>query len=324
MDHQPLVTIIIPVFNSEKYVEACLQSALCQSYKHLEIIVVDDGSTDHSPSIIDRLAARDKRIIPLHKPHEGLVLARKAGIEKATGTYIQHLDADDSLFSNAIEQLVCRAEQTQADIVATQFLFCHTDREGELSEKLLFDQTDGVNYYDQILRGHGYWSVWSNFHRRTLYQRADVRTVPEISYGEDAVLMTQLILSAGKVAALHQPVLNYNRYDTSMTGSMNKAKYRELRAAERWIRDYLAEKGLTQRFDYGLACWQVRQAFYSVYWRRFEHTTQDMTQIGINLRRYPQLQETLSLREQKIVASYSISPLWGYAKILSYRIRGKI
>ncbi len=92
---QPSVSVIIPVYNIEKHLEKCLDSVIGQTLKDIEIIVVNDGSTDNSLDIITQYARKDSRIVIVDKPNEGLAYARKSGIEAAHGKYVQHLDGDD-------------------------------------------------------------------------------------------------------------------------------------------------------------------------------------------------------------------------------------
>ena len=93
----------------------------------------------------------DRRIVCIDKKNEGLPLARKTGILKANGKYIQHLDSDDTLIDGAIEKLVCRAEETDADIVASSFLFCYPDKGPVLSEPYTFGEISGISYFRQKL-----------------------------------------------------------------------------------------------------------------------------------------------------------------------------
>ena len=222
-DSLPLVSIIIPVYNSEAYLDACFMSVIKQTYKTLEVIVVNDGSTDDSLSIIRKYEQLDNRFFCINKANGGLPLARKTGIEHAHGKYIQHLDSDDTLLETAIERLVRRAEETDADIVAAPFYFCFQDRPAQKSVDLKFDALSGFEYYLEILHSRAYWSVWSNFQRSCLFQENVIQTVPEISFGEDAILITQLVLCAKKVVSLAEPILNYNRYSTAMSLQVHKA-----------------------------------------------------------------------------------------------------
>ena len=101
----PKVSVVIPVYNVGKQLEKCLDSVVAQTFPDIEIIVVNDGSTDNSPEIIARYADKDSRIVVIDKSNEGLAYARKSGIEAAQGEYIQHLDGDDFLEPDAIQEL---------------------------------------------------------------------------------------------------------------------------------------------------------------------------------------------------------------------------
>lgn len=112
-----LVTVIIPVYNVEKYLERCLNSVINQTYKKLEIIIVDDGSTDKCSLICDKWAEKDGRIRVIHKKNEGLGMARNEGIKRASGKYMCFVDSDDYIALNAIEKAYVQAEKETADIV---------------------------------------------------------------------------------------------------------------------------------------------------------------------------------------------------------------
>lgn len=109
-----LVTIVLPIYNVEKYLNRCINSIVNQTYKNLEIILVDDGSPDKCPEMCDEWEKKDTRIKVIHKQNEGLGMARNTGIENATGDYICFFDSDDYLELTAIEKLYKLAEkQTQ-------------------------------------------------------------------------------------------------------------------------------------------------------------------------------------------------------------------
>ena len=110
------VSIIVPIYNKEKYLEKCLDSILGQTYRDLEIILVDDGSTDNSLAICQRYAEKDLRIKIYHKPNGGVSSARNLGLEKSTGTLISFADPDDSLHAECIERLKRVLDETGAEI----------------------------------------------------------------------------------------------------------------------------------------------------------------------------------------------------------------
>ena len=112
------VSIVVPVYNAEKYLDQCVTSIMGQTYRHLEIILVNDGSTDHSLEICRKYAETDERITVVEQINQGVVKARKTGVEAATGDFIGWADADDWMESGYIEGLVRLQEESNADIVA--------------------------------------------------------------------------------------------------------------------------------------------------------------------------------------------------------------
>lgn len=323
-DSLPLVSVIIPVYNSEDYLDACVLSVLKQTYQSLEIIIVNDGSTDNSLSIIRKYEQLDNRIFCINKSNEGLPLARKSGLDHAHGKYIQHLDSDDTLLETAIERLVNRAEETEADIVAAPFYFCFQDKSPQKSADLRFDELSGFEYYCEILHFQAYWSVWSNFQKRSLFLDNIIQTVPDISFGEDAILMTQLILNADKVVSLSEPILNYNRYSTAMSLQVHKSKYEEYRAYQKWIEEYLRTKGVYKLLEKEMAVMHLKKTFLSISWRRLEYVGQDMKRLIADLNLFPELANEMSKQELKLVACYKLSSLLGYIKLRWYCKKNKL
>ncbi|MBQ3280106.1 glycosyltransferase family 2 protein [Candidatus Saccharibacteria bacterium] len=116
-ENYPLVTIIVPAYNTRKYISACLDSLVGQSYKKIEIIVIDDGSTDGTWDVINRFAGKDKRIKVIRQRHLGPNLARKRGIEKATGLYTMFVDSDDYISHNAVSSLVEQLVKNDVDVI---------------------------------------------------------------------------------------------------------------------------------------------------------------------------------------------------------------
>ncbi len=115
--NKPKISVIIPIYNVEKYLRECLDSVINQTLKEIEIICVDDGSTDNSGKIIDEYARKDKRIKVVHKKNEGAGIARNIGIKIATGKYLSLIDSDDTYNLQMLNKLYNRAEQDQLDIV---------------------------------------------------------------------------------------------------------------------------------------------------------------------------------------------------------------
>lgn len=140
---QPCVSIIVPVYNIEEYLQQCIESLVSQTYENLQIILVDDGSTDQSGKLCDQFAKADERIVVLHKKNGGLTSVRKAGIETALGEYVMVVDGDDWLDANTIEQCVTVAIENQSDCV----MFGYIREYGDNSiENPLFENDFVYNY----------------------------------------------------------------------------------------------------------------------------------------------------------------------------------
>ena len=123
MNNNPLVSVIIPVYNAEKYLACTVESVLAQTYRNIEILLINDGSTDNSEKIIRDFASHDTRIISKTTMNQGPSKARLTGISLAKGEYVHFLDSDDLMVPDAIERSVARAVETDADIVIPKFWF---------------------------------------------------------------------------------------------------------------------------------------------------------------------------------------------------------
>ena len=132
------ITIIVPIYNVEKYIKESIESAINQTYKNLEIILVDDGSTDSSGKICDIYKQRDKRVIVVHQKNKGLSGARNTGLDLATGKYIMFLDPDDMLELNACEVLYNFIEKTDAEFVTGNYR--NMDEDGTKWTNPIFNQ----------------------------------------------------------------------------------------------------------------------------------------------------------------------------------------
>lgn len=130
------VSIIVPVYNVEKYLKRCVDSIIEQSYKNLEIILVDDGSKDNSFSICKEYESKDSRVRIFHKENEGLGLTRNYGIEKSTGEYITFVDSDDYLTLDAVETMVEKAAVTNADVVVANMFYKDKEMKVMIEERL--------------------------------------------------------------------------------------------------------------------------------------------------------------------------------------------
>lgn len=146
MDKNYKITVIIPVYKVEEYLDKCVQSVVKQTYKNLEIILVDDGSPDNCPKMCDDWAKKDARIKVIHKENGGLSSARNAGLDIATGEYITFLDSDDYIDLEMIETLYTQVRRFSADVAMCRFKFVYPNGE----EKNIYIEDDEVTVHNQL------------------------------------------------------------------------------------------------------------------------------------------------------------------------------
>lgn len=320
----PLVSIVIPVYNDQETLDRCLISAIQQTYTNIEIIVVNDGSIDRSLEIMKRMAKEDYRIKIVDKTqNEGVALARKTGIEHSQGKYIQYLDGDDVLCQKAIEFLVKRAEETQADVVVAPFLSIINGK-SEKSISLNFDLMTGKEYLRSILNLQAYWCMWSKFHLRSLYEAIVER--PKTSFGEDVILSTQLLLKTNKVASINYEIIHYYFTPQSISHfeTFDESKYEDFKTYIDWFITCIRKNGLEFELKKELALFHLKNAMLRMHWKKISDFHQEMKSVIPSLIEFPNLVNSLSRRERKIVKSYQRAYWLGYVNVMRYKFQGKI
>lgn len=206
------ISILIPVYNVEQYIQRCIKSVLKQTYKDLEIIVVDDHSPDNSiPLLIDAISDypdREKQVkIIRHNKNLGLAQARNSAILAATGTYVFHLDSDDYLLEDSvIDYFVKLAKQTGADIIEGDFIKIYS-KENNVKEIIQRKYSDKMKVLKNIIIKKDNFTVWNKLIRKELYQRYRIYAQPGINYGEDYVTTPRLYYHASKI--VHLPLFSY-------------------------------------------------------------------------------------------------------------------
>lgn len=214
-----LISIIIPVYNVEKYLKVCLDSVCCQTYTNLQIILVDDGSTDSSGRICDQYARKDRRILVIHKEKGGASDARNEGIKAAVGSYIGFVDADDWVEPDMYEQMLAYCRANDLDVVSARFL---EEREGETSEDRYsgeFEIFTGVQMLEIFLYGKGNRlvssAVWDRLYKQDILQGL---LFPKGKCYEDIYYTTEVFLRANKCGYWDRGIYHYRIREDSVTG----------------------------------------------------------------------------------------------------------
>jgi len=198
MEHNDLISVIIPVYNVDKYLSRCIDSVINQTYKNLEIILIDDGSTDNSGKICDEYALKNNRIIVIHKQNEGVSSARNTGLNIATGNYIGFVDSDDYIEPDMYEVLYNLLIKNEVEVSCCDY-FVFSRKEKKYVQSL--DNTiNGILYINEILNtksGHGGF-LWNKLYSKNLI--GNIQFDETLIFGEDYVFVIDVFMKAKKIA----------------------------------------------------------------------------------------------------------------------------
>lgn len=225
----PLISIIVPVYNVEEYLPRCVESILAQTYKNLEIILVDDGSTDHCGSICDAYKEKDSRIKVIHKPNGGLSDARNAGLDQMSGEYVTCIDSDDFVSPFFVSNLWEALETNRCDIASSWFIEYHDGQVVPTSKAVDTQEVEVLaknEYFERLLYQDGVEvSAWGKLYKSSLYQ--NVR-YPVGKLYEDIPTTYRLIEQANKIAVI--PNIDYYYYQRENSIAQSKFSIRKMDA----------------------------------------------------------------------------------------------
>ena len=217
------LSIVIPIYNVEKYLSQCIDSILSQTYQNLEIILVDDGSNDNSGKIADKYAQKDSRIAVIHKQNGGLSDARNAGIEIATGEYIYFLDSDDWLVPNAISTLFDFAIKNSCEIVQGGFYYAYNDYLLYDNRKIGIDQTPFVLNREIAMVELIQNEYIKNFAWGKLYRTSIVKKYlfQKGKYFEDSYWQHHIVNEITNYGVIPTPLYYYRQRESSISGQFS-------------------------------------------------------------------------------------------------------
>lgn len=220
---QPLVSVIVPVYNGERFVTACIDSIVSQSVQDIEILLVDDGSTDATPRLLDEYAARDSRIRIIHQKNAGVSQARNAALDAAQGKYIRFADCDDVLPPDSLHTLLEKSQNNSSDLV----IAAYTEVVGAYRKLKDMNRSERTQTCDEFLHdlcrrpnSFCYGVLWNKLYSRALIEKHNIRFVPGMTWGEDFMFNMQYLTHATRVSYTSTPVYDYYRNPTGLTFSM--------------------------------------------------------------------------------------------------------
>jgi glycosyltransferase involved in cell wall biosynthesis len=302
------VSVIVPVYNSAAYLDRCLLSIIGQTYTDLEIIIVNDGSTDRSVEIITGYERQDARIVVIHQSNKGVSAARNAGIRIATGKYLCFVDGDDALEANYVEEMYSLMTTKCCDLVCTNFDYLRTNGTIEKQDTMCrlpeyLDDEDAIRaFLTQQITGH----ITKMFKRSICLQNH--LFFVEGKRWEDVIFVFAYILHSKRVGIVHQYLYKYYQNDTALTQRVDTLDVLMRIEAARYCVQ-LNEQQNSGRFQAENRCLMTK-AFIGVMLASFKSTMPD---IYNRLRREMRVYERnlalrfLSLSEKLLIILYRMN-----------------
>ena len=222
----PLISVIVPVYQVEEYLERCVKSILSQTYKNLEVILVDDGSPDQCPAICDACAEKDARVKVIHQENKGLSGARNAGIDAASGEYLAFVDSDDYVSPHFIEELYQLLQDTGCAIGQCRFSYVKGDglvEEGDSAFCIYRGESLMEQLYGPEEKATCFVVAWNKLYRAELFKETGIR-YPEGRIHEDEATTYRLFHEAKKLAFLDRALYGYYTENGGSITSVFSAK----------------------------------------------------------------------------------------------------
>ena len=236
-----LISVIVPVYNVEKYLSQCIESIINQTYKNLQIILVNDGSTDESLKICNEYKEIDKRIVVIDSVNKGVSNARNLGIEASYGKYITFIDSDDFFDLEFCENMLKNIKNTDADCVICGYKRIYPNK-SEIIVNSPFQTINEMEFLEKILEvqsglGFCHMKLW----RSEIIKNKNIRFKQELLVGEDALFCMQCSEYIKKICLLDKPLYNYRFNDQSLVRKFDKKyanKYlKSMKETEKYLLD---------------------------------------------------------------------------------------
>ncbi|MGO5130140.1 glycosyltransferase family 2 protein [Mitsuokella jalaludinii] len=217
------VSIIVPVYKVEKYLSECLDSIIEQTYKNIEIIIVDDGSPDLCPKICDNYAVKDYRIKVIHQDNQGLSGARNIGIQHATGDYVVFVDSDDKLKNDFIDKLLKLLIDTKADVACCNFLFSYPqyDKINKIKIKGTLSNDEIINFYTANRTPLFLNVVWNKLYKRNLFYPYGPLKFKTNRLQEDNFFICDLLDNIQTISIIDMPLYYYRQRSGSIMSNLS-------------------------------------------------------------------------------------------------------
>lgn len=262
MQDSPLISVIVPIYKVEPYLRRCVDSIVNQTYTNLEIILVDDGSPDGCPAICDEYAAKDSRIVVIHKENGGLSDARNAGLDICKGEYISFVDSDDWVADCFIEELLKSVQETNAEIGICSYVQTSSSYTAKLNvnnvDKIILSSIEATQKLWSE-KGTTFVTAWGKIYKNSLWKELKF---PKDLIHEDEYTTYKLLYSAKETVFIDIPLYFYYQREDSIMAGVRPSSIRVLKA--RWERyEYFKMHQEEKLVDLCLStlCWDLLFAY---------------------------------------------------------------
>lgn len=214
MKQQELISVIIPVYNVQRYLPRCIESIIKQTYQNIEIILVDDGSTDKSGKICDKYAKKDRRFVVIHKCNEGVSVARNAGIDVANGEYITFIDSDDWVRKDYVEVLYKAIDGNDLVVSALKRIYFQSPKYKDNDIEIAYDFSQINNIEDYFFNDNIHWrGPCCKLYKSKTIKSHSIYFPEEIKAGEDSIFVLDYIYHCNSIIFIDKYLYFYNRYN---------------------------------------------------------------------------------------------------------------
>lgn len=326
MNDSILLSIIIPIYNSDKFLEECLQSVKSQTFSNYEVIMIDDGSTDSSINIAQTYSLENKNWFLFENSHKGVSYARNTGIKQSHGKYLFFLDSDDRIESRLLELLICKMEKYSAGIgVSCMKTFgkktvCHLSLDSKYNVEYLDGKSSLLAFSSR--HGYGLYSIGGKMIRKNLLPEGLFRE--DISYGEDTLLVYEVLLTENPIVFTDEAFYEYRIHGNNTVTSLNPKRIEDVY----YVRKHIWETEAShERFDFSRDWYTYTSDFFLDNCKEsINHRTTYITKKRLKelLRAYKKesLYHTLPKRIRFKLSTYLISP-YTFKRLVALQMAGE-
>lgn len=254
------VSVIIPVYNSGQYLKECLDSLLNQTLREIEIICINDGSTDNSLDILTEFAKMDERIIVINKNNEGQSVARNMGLEIAKGEFLGFVDSDDWIDLDYFEKLYNAAKKHNTDMACAGFKRCRRNRKSikkSYEAELICTTTDDKVRLDNLPKDN---YIWNKIYRRDSWEKANIKFEAH-RYFEDMAIIIKILHKLGKMVTVPDIYYNYRVNPNSTVAQKTPKRARDLA----WAQNELAKYAKENNIQIDMSNVLLKRAYFKVF-----------------------------------------------------------